>query len=97
MPRPLLRNLRSVENVLDPETVVQADIEVLNERVNYLIPDDTENAGAPTTGAHEQYESWMDKDFAVWVCTVAGTPGTWRQVGGGLGGGGSVDGGPFEN
>lgn len=77
MPRPLLHNFRSVVNVLDPQTVVQANIEAANERCNYLIPDDTENAGAPTTGAHVQFESWMDKDFVVWVCTVAGTPGTW--------------------
>lgn len=94
MPRPLLRNLLAVENVLDPETVMQANIEVLNERVNYLIPDDAVNAGAPTTGAHEQYETWLDKDFVRWVCTVAGTPGTWIQVPGGAAVG-SVDGGNF--
>lgn len=77
MSYPLLRNLRSVVNVLDPETVVENDIQQLNQIANYIVPDSTTAAGAPTTGTHEQYEYWVDKDFVVWVCTEAGTPGTW--------------------
>jgi len=46
----------------------------------------TGNSGAvghPTTGAHLQWEIALDSNGAMWVCTVAGTPGTWVQVGGG--------------
>jgi hypothetical protein len=94
MSYPLLRNLLSVLNVLDPATVVESNIQQLNQIVNYLVPDSTTAAGAPTTGIHNQYERWMDMNFAVWVCTVAGTPGTWAQFTPGIGGGG-VDGGSF--
>jgi len=37
-------------------------------------------AGKPTTGAHAQGEISMDSAATLWVCTVAGTPGTWRKV-----------------
>ncbi len=36
--------------------------------------------GAPTTGAHALSELWEDSLGAVFVCTVAGTPGTWLQI-----------------
>lgn len=38
--------------------------------------------GAPTTGAHEQYEVLIDSVGTQWTCTVAGTPGTWVCTGG---------------
>jgi hypothetical protein len=37
-------------------------------------------AGKPTTGAHLKGEISMDSAATLWVCTVAGTPGTWRKV-----------------
>ena len=96
MSYPLLRNLRSVVNAVDPQAVVENDIQQLNQIANDLIPDSTTAAGAPTTGAHNQYERWVDMNFAVWVCTVAGEPGTWLQVTAGAGAG-AVDGGTFES
>ncbi|MCW3038472.1 MAG: hypothetical protein JWM31_377, partial [Solirubrobacterales bacterium] len=39
------------------------------------------NTGAPTTGAHLVGDWIIDPTGKVWICTVAGTPGTWVQVG----------------
>lgn len=38
-------------------------------------------SGAPTTGAHAKGEVVMDDTGTGWYCTVAGTPGTWVQIG----------------
>lgn len=38
---------------------------------------------APTTGAHLQGDWVVTLDGKIFICTVAGTPGTWAQVGGG--------------
>lgn len=42
-------------------------------------------SGHPTTGAHLLGDFVIDQTGAIWVCTTAGTPGTWTQVGGGGG------------
>jgi hypothetical protein len=44
--------------------------------------------GAPTTGTFAVGDYVVDQTGKVWVCTVAGTPGTWVQA---AGGGGGVD------
>jgi len=36
--------------------------------------------GKPTTGAHLIGELFLDSAAALWICTVSGTPGTWRRV-----------------
>ncbi len=36
--------------------------------------------GPPTSGAHVLAEFWRDALGGEWVCTVAGTPGTWKQI-----------------
>lgn len=38
--------------------------------------------GAPTTGSHAENELWVDSTGALWVCTVAGSPGTWMAASG---------------
>jgi hypothetical protein len=38
------------------------------------------NPGKPTTGSHQIGELSLDKVGALFICTVAGTPGTWRKV-----------------
>ncbi|MFZ2643475.1 MAG: hypothetical protein WA117_20960 [Verrucomicrobiia bacterium] len=78
MPQPFLRGMTSVTGTVDPATVVQSNLNAINDIINYLIPDSA-SAGAPTTGAHAQYERWMDGDYVVWVCTAGGTPGTWLK------------------
>lgn len=40
-------------------------------------------SGHPTTGAHLLGDFVVDQTGAFWVCTVAGTPGTWVSIGGG--------------
>jgi len=37
-------------------------------------------AGKPTTGTHGQGELYMDSSANQFVCTVTGTPGTWRRI-----------------
>ncbi|MCC7373715.1 MAG: hypothetical protein IT581_03595 [Verrucomicrobiales bacterium] len=36
--------------------------------------------GPPTSGAWNVGDFWRDQNGAGFVCTVAGTPGTWRQT-----------------
>ncbi len=44
-------------------------------------------SGAPASGAHVKGEIAGDDTGKLWYCTVAGTPGTWVEVGGGAGSG----------
>jgi len=56
----------------------------------YLQPAGT--TGSPTTGAHDQGELFEDANGILWLCTVAGTLGTWRPLNGATGfASGSVD------
>ena len=41
-------------------------------------------SGAPTTGTFAVGDFVIDQSGAVWVCTTAGTPGTWTKIGGGM-------------
>jgi hypothetical protein len=43
-----------------------------------LVPKAT--GGKPASGAHTKGEIYMDKNGQLFVCTVGGTPGTWRKV-----------------
>lgn len=43
-----------------------------------LIPN--AGAGRPTNGAHFKGELYLDGAAGLWLCTVSGTPGTWRKV-----------------
>jgi hypothetical protein len=38
-------------------------------------------SGAPTTGTHNAGEFILDQSGSFWICTVTGTPGTWKQAG----------------
>lgn len=38
-------------------------------------------SGSPATGAHSKGEFILDQTGSFWLCTVAGTPGTWIQAG----------------
>ena len=42
-------------------------------------------SGAPTSGTFAVGDFVIDQTGKVWVCTTAGTPGTWTQVGGAAG------------
>ncbi len=43
-------------------------------------------SGAPTTGTFQAGDFVVAQDGSVWVCTAAGSPGTWTQIGAGGGG-----------
>lgn len=40
-------------------------------------------AGGPTTGTYARGDHWLDVNNRLWVCSVAGSPGTWVLVPGG--------------
>jgi hypothetical protein len=44
-------------------------------------------SGAPASGAFLLGDYVIDQTGAIWICTIAGTPGTWTQVAGGGSGG----------
>jgi hypothetical protein len=49
-------------------------------------------SGAPASGAHLLGDFVIDQAGKIWICTTAGTPGTWTDIAGGGGGsGGLVD------
>ena len=41
-------------------------------------------AGPPTTGTWAAGQEWLDTNDVLYVCTVAGTPGTWVRTGPGI-------------
>jgi hypothetical protein len=52
-------------------------------RANLAVPgigNSTTTAGAPTTGTWAIGDQWLDSAKVLWVCTAAGTPGTWTGV-----------------
>ncbi len=48
-------------------------------------------SGAPVTGSFLKGDFIIDQAGKVWVCTTAGSPGTWADVGGGGGGVSSIN------
>ena len=44
-------------------------------------PTDPGAVGAPTAGAHEIGEVFLDAEAGVYVCVASGTPGSWRAIG----------------
>jgi len=47
-------------------------------------------SGAPASGTFAVGDFIVDQTGSVWICTVAGSPGTWIAVGGGAASTGSV-------
>lgn len=69
----------------NPEALVASNFSILTRMLYTFAPsyqNDEPNAspGPPTTGARLLLEKWRDVAGAEWVCTVAGTPGTWKQI-----------------
>jgi hypothetical protein len=78
--------LTDIEDAVAPTTIAQGNFEAI-ERTLFRAGTPTyqsgvENTviGAPTAGTWVKWDRWVDKNGAEWECTVAGTPGTWRQV-----------------
>lgn len=77
--------LSDVQGVTDPETVLQQNLEIAARMLwkrepTYQSGSANAITGPPTSGARVLGELWIDQNLAGWLCTVAGTPGTWRQV-----------------
>jgi hypothetical protein len=47
-----------------------------------LVGGSTSATGAPATGAYNALDIWVDSAGVPWICTAAGSPGTWVQPGG---------------
>lgn len=76
--------LLDVQGVADPVAALQDNMEYLTEELfkwvsTYQNGTETTIVGPPTSGAHILDERWKDAYFAEYICSVAGTPGTWLQ------------------
>lgn len=81
-----MKYLLDVTGVANPEPVVQTDLELAEEQIWYPTAPTkvsgvaTTTVGPPTSGTYALDEKWVDAKGGLFVCTVAGTPGTWAQV-----------------
>jgi hypothetical protein len=78
-------DLLDVQGITDPETVVQQNTEATARMLwkmeaTYLSGAPNTIVGPPTSGARVLDEIWRDKHCALFICTTAGTPGSWKQV-----------------
>ncbi|MCL4181221.1 MAG: hypothetical protein KJ072_26190, partial [Verrucomicrobia bacterium] len=77
--------LHDVSNAADFVALTQTNFEILTSEVfkhepTYVAGVPTITIGAPTTGSHVLNEVWKDALGGAFKCTVAGTPGTWKQI-----------------
>lgn len=54
--------------------------EIAKRVATYQNGSPTTVVGPPTSGTHVLDEFWRDALGGEWVCTVSGTPGTWKQA-----------------
>lgn len=54
--------------------------EVFKQEATYVSGVPTTTVGPPSTGSHILNELWRDALGAVFKCTAAATPGTWKQM-----------------
>jgi hypothetical protein len=77
--------LHDVSNAADFVALTETNFEILTAEVfkqeaTYVSGVPTTTVGPPTTGSHVLDEVWKDALGGVFKCTVAGTPGTWKQI-----------------
>jgi len=77
--------LKDVENAANFMALVQDNFEILaaetaKREATYQNGTPSTIIGPPTTGDHVADEFWRDALGGEWVCSVAGTPGTWKQI-----------------
>lgn len=80
-----MRVLEDIQAVTDPASVSQRNSEALDKAVYQRFGTDvsgtpTTVTGPPTAAAWVVGDFWRDTNGAEFVCTVAGTPGTWKQI-----------------
>jgi len=77
--------LHDVSNAADFVALTETNFEILTAEVfkqepTYVSGMPTTTIGPPTTGSHVLNEIWKDALGGVFKCTVAGAPGTWKQI-----------------
>jgi hypothetical protein len=77
--------LHDVSNAADFIALTETNFEILTAEVfkqapTYVSGVPTTTVGPPTSGAHVLDEVWKDALGGVFKCTIAGAPGTWKQV-----------------
>jgi hypothetical protein len=77
--------LHDVSDAADFVALTETNFEILTAEVfkheaTYVSGVPTTTIGPPTTGSHVLNELWKDAFGGVFKCTVAGTPGTWKQI-----------------
>jgi len=77
--------LHDVSNAADFVALTETNFEILTAEVfkqepTYVSGVPTTTVGSPTTGSHVLNEIWKDALGGVFKCTVAGAPGTWKQI-----------------
>jgi len=77
--------LHDVSNAADFVALTETNFEILTAEVfkhepTYVSGVPTTTVGPPTSGAHVLDEVWKDALGGVFKCTVAGAPGTWKQI-----------------
>ena len=77
--------LNSVEFAANFKALTEDNFEILAEEsakrlATYVSGVPNTVTGPPTTGARVLNEFWRDQYLAEFICTVAGTPGTWKQI-----------------
>jgi hypothetical protein len=77
--------LHDVSNAADFVALTETNFEILTAEVfkqepTYVSGVPTTTVGPPATGSHVLDETWKDALGGMFKCTVAGTPGTWKQI-----------------
>ena len=77
--------LHDVSNAADFVALTETNFEILTSEVfkqepTYVSGVPTTTVGPPTTVSHALDEIWKDALGGLFKCTVAGTPGTWKQI-----------------
>jgi hypothetical protein len=77
--------LHDVSNAADFVALTETNFEILTSEVfkhepTYVTGVPTTTVGPSTSGTHALDETWKDALGGVFKCTVAGTPGTWKQI-----------------
>lgn len=80
MSLPNYRGRRAIEGSTNPEVDVEQNAEIDDVSYDHLTPDSA-SAGPPTSGTFDLNAWWRDTNGILWLCTVAGTPGTWIAIG----------------
>jgi hypothetical protein len=80
MSLPNYRGRRAIEGSTNPEVDVEHNAEIDDVSYDHLTPDSA-SAGPPGGSTFDPNAWWRDTNGILWLCIVAGTPGTWIAIG----------------